>query len=441
MKNYKLILTTALLTTMFGCVAPEHYSTPDLSSECRDLTANKTVQSIAATSSTYSKYLTDDIIEAYVTSSDEGGNFYKSISLVSADGTVGISIPIDDYNLFTRYEPGRKVYVNLKDLYIVKVFDGSVSGTVIGSLYNNNTVENTSDDEVSRLSIAQYKSILTPSCTEYKSEQDLIQPMTIQQAKSDQNLNKLISIDGVQFIDASVGTTYAGLYSTDHTIKDINENSLIVRISSFATFASKIVPSGNGKIVGVMTKYNGTYQFMIRTINDVQLNNPRVLPPVSFFDEPFTTNFNNWTKTNVSGAQVWTLDTQYGNPGSCAKMTGYVAPNNNANEDWLISPVQNLSTFTSATLKFDTATKFTGNALEVFISNNYTGNISTATWTPLTGILSPSTGNYVWTNSGVINISNFTGAGNNAVHVAFKFTSTASASATWEVDNVKIFVN
>ena len=77
MKNYKIILATALLTTMFGCVAPEHYSAPDLSSECGELTANKTVQNIAATSTTYTKYLADDIIEAYVTSSDEGGNFYK----------------------------------------------------------------------------------------------------------------------------------------------------------------------------------------------------------------------------------------------------------------------------------------------------------------------------------------------------------------------------
>jgi len=31
-----------------------------------------------------------DYIEAYVTSSDEGGNFYKSISMMSLDGLKGI---------------------------------------------------------------------------------------------------------------------------------------------------------------------------------------------------------------------------------------------------------------------------------------------------------------------------------------------------------------
>jgi len=49
-----------------------------------------------------------DYIEAYVTSSDEGGNFYKSISMVSTDGSTGFSMPVDNYNLYTEFEPGKK---------------------------------------------------------------------------------------------------------------------------------------------------------------------------------------------------------------------------------------------------------------------------------------------------------------------------------------------
>jgi hypothetical protein len=189
-----------------------------------------------------------------------------------------------------------------------------------------------------------------------------------------------------------------------------------------------------------MTKYNSDYQFMVRTINDIQLTKNRVLP---FFEESFTSNFPNWEKRSLIGSQVWTLDTQYGNPGSCAKMSGYANSTNNANEDWLISPVLNMSSLASATLSFDTATKFSGNPLSILISRNYNGlgNPSSATWTTLTGTLSPSTGNYVWTGSGPIDISSFTGSGNSAVYLAFKYTSTTSASATWEVDNVKITAN
>ena len=457
MKNYKIILASALLASVFSCTNPDHYSAPELSGACADLTATRSVQSIVATSATPVHYSadTDDIIEAYVTSSDEGGNFYKSLSLVSLDGTTGFSMTIDDYNLYTKYEPGRKVYVNLKNLYTVKDFGGSVSGTVVGSLYNGGTLDDPTDDQVGRISGIAYKSIITPSCTEFKKEEDLIQVMTIAQAKSDANLNKLIAFDNVQFIDASVGHTYfdAGMNTssfataTDHTIKDANGTTLIVRVSKYATFATKTVPSGNGRIVGVMTKYgSSTYQFTLRTERDVQLTNPRVLPvviPPAFFDEPFTTNFAAWNKFSVTGSQAWSLDTTHGNPGSCAKMSGFLTPNNNDNEDWLISPVKNLSAFTSATLSYDTATKYAGNVLQVLISKNYSGvgNPNAATWTAVTGVLAPTDSNYTWTPSGAINISTYTGAGNNTVYVAFKYTSSTSSSATWEVDNVRIATN
>ena len=438
---------------MFSCTNPEDYRSPDLSSECGELTATKTVKDISlATNTSLKKYTEDDIIEAYVTSSDEGGNFYKSLSFVSTDGNYGFSMPIDDYNLYTKYEPGRKVYVKMKDRYHVIDMGGSVSGNVIGSLFNNNTIVDASDDKIGRMSIAEYQSILTPSCSGYKSQDDLAQAMTITQAKSDQNLNKLIAIDKVQFTDVSLGKKYfdeslnssAFATATDHTIKDNNDVTLIVRISSFSTFANQSIPSGNGKIYGVMTKFRNTYQFMIRTEKDVQFTNPRVVPVPPFFLEPFTTNFPNWNKISVTGTQAWTLDTTFGNPGSCAKMSGFANSTNNANEDWLISPVQNLSSLSAATLTFETATRFAGNPLTVLISKNYsgTGNPNSATWTPLSGTLAPVNGpSYVWTASGPININSYTGPGNNAVYIAFKYTSTASASATWEVDNVKITGN
>lgn len=155
------------------------------------------------------------------------------------------------------------------------------------------------------------------------------------------------------------------------------------------------------------------------------------------FTDGFETNWANWTKFSVTGAQTWSLDTQYGNPGNCAKMSGY-SGTNNANEDWLISPAIDLSGLTSASLSFQTASRFTGNVLEVKISSNYPGgDPNSATWTNLTATLDASN-SYTWTNSGVIDITSFVG-GN--VYIAFKYTATSSASMTWEVDNVKITKN
>lgn len=438
MKTLKTILAIAVVSAFTGCANDDDYNAPNLSGNCSTLVATKQVSDIVALSAaTYKKYDADDIIEAYVTSSDEGGNFYKALSLVSVDGTVGFSIPIDSYNIFNKFEPGRKVYIHLKDKYFVTEFNA----TVIGSLFNNYTPDILTDDEVGRISGVEFEKVITRSCDKVDEEQ-LVNHITIAEAKSPQYLNKLIEFDNVQFTDESNGKKYfdASLNSlgsaTNHHIVDKDNSSVILRVSEYATFATQKVPTTNGKIRGVMTKYNSDYQFMVRTINDIKLGGSRVVP---VFEETFSSNFPNWIKYSVSGAQIWTLDVQYGNPGSCAKMSGY-SNANLLNEDWLISPAIDLTTKTSATITYDTATKFAGNTLQALISTDYTGtgNPTTATWTSITGTLSPSTGSYVWTGSGSIDISAFTG---HKVYIAYKYTSTTAAAATWEVDNVKIVGN
>lgn len=429
MKNLKIIFSTLVFTTLVSCVNSDDYNAPDLSGDCSTLTATKTVQVVKATATTTAQqYVNDDIIEAYVTSSDEGGNFYKSISMVSVDGVQGFSMPVDDYNLYTKYEPGRKVYIKLKNKYFANT--SNTASFDIGNLYNST--------QIGRLSGVEYEEVIKRGCAKV-DESVILNSLSITAAKNNANINKLIELDAVQFADESLGKTYydATLNSlggaTNHIVKDAAGNSIIVRISQYANFAAKPVASGNGKIRGVLTKYGSDYQFMVRTEHDIQLTSPRVVP---LFEETFTSNFPNWTKYSVTGAQVWTLDTTYGNPGSCAKMSGY-SGGNLANEDWLISPAISLATISNATLTFDTATKFAGNALQIYISTNYNGtaNPNTATWTQVNGTLSPSTGNFVWTASGPINISSFAG---NTIYVAFKYTSTTTAAATWEVDNVKI---
>lgn len=441
MKKFRILFTTAVFATLFSCVNSDEYKTPDTSGDCTDLTATKSVHDFTSTSTaSYAQNTTEDIIEAYVTSSDEGGNFYKSISFTSLDGLDGFSIPIDDYNLYTKYEPGRKVFINMKDMYFVKDF----GSTIIGSLFNNDTPNDPSDDKVGRIAGVQYQGILTRSCTKVNEDQ-IVKHLTISQAKSDQYLNMLIEFDGVQFSDESLGKKYFDESlnnlgsATNHLIKDIGGSSVILRASQYATFATAPIPSGNGKIRGVLTKFGSTYQFMIRTLNDVQLTNPRISP---LFEESFTSTFSSWTAYSVIGAgQVWAYSATFGNPGACAKMSGF-AGGNQPNEDWLISPAINLSSASNAFLTFDTASKFAGPPLQVYVSTNYSGsgNPSAATWTELTGFaLDLNIASYIWTPSGLVNISAYTG--NSNVRVAFKYTSTTAAAATWELDNVKVTAN
>lgn len=435
----KSAFLTVLTAGMFSsCVKDDNYATPDLAN-CTEtsLVKNREVSQINATATValHQNIVTgvSDVIEAYAVSSDIGGNFFKSISFQTLDGSKAFSIPVDATNTFINYEPGRKVLIKMDGLYT----DVKYGGMRIGGLYANSS----GGAEVGRLPEADFKASVQRSCTAV-NEDDLVQHVTIAQAMNDAYINKLVEFDNVEFAATDITTTYYDANNdlggaTNHTLIDLNGNAVIFRTSAYANFAAKAVAGGSGKVRGVMTKYGTDYQFMVRKESDIKLTNARFTP---LLNEAFTTGIGDWTTYSVTGAQVWTYSSTFGNPGGMMKMSGYTTVNN-ANDDWLISPAQDLSTLTSATLSLDNAYKFTGNPIEIKISNNYTGgNPTLATWTTLTGA-TLSTGNYVYANTGQLNISAFTGAGNNNVHVAIRYTSTASAASTWEIDNVKITGN
>jgi hypothetical protein len=111
------------------------------------------------------------------------------------------------------------------------------------------------------------------------SEEEIVHKITLAQAFSDTYLNTLVEIDNVQFTDEAAGGTYdsnrtddfdSSIYITD------GAKNLTIRTSRFANFAGRKVPSGKGTIRGVLTKYNTTYQIIMRTERDAKMPNPRV---------------------------------------------------------------------------------------------------------------------------------------------------------------------
>jgi hypothetical protein len=103
------------------------------------------------------------------------------------------------------------------------------------------------------------------------------------------------------------------------------------------------------------------------------------------------------------------------------------------NEDWLISPPMNFDLYEGEMLEFWTATNYDGPTLEIKVSNEYSGgDPNSAEWDDLSATL--STGSWEWTSSGQIDLSAYTGI----VYVAFKYTSTTSGAATWEVEDVLV---
>lgn len=449
-------LTTGILSS---CVKDDDYSTPELSG-CTGTTLvkNREVSQITATSIVALHENIEpgisDVIEAYVTSSDIGGNFFKSISMQTLDGSRAFSVAVDATNTFINYEPGRKVLIKMDGLYTDSPTSGPI-GMRIGSLY----VGSSGTASVGRMPEADFRLAVQPSCTIVNEDQLLpATPVNIEQIKNDAYINRLIELNNVEFSTADINSTYYDVNNdlggaTNRTLIDLLGNSIIFRTSAYANFAARSVAKGSGKVRGVLTKYcSGSscdYQFMVRSIGDIKLSNDIDTRFIPLLNETFSTatSFNSdWKTYSVTGAQVWTYSSTFGNPGGMAKMSGFANSTNNANEDWLISPAQNLTTLTNAFVSFDNAYKFTGDPIQILISNNYSGSgdpyAAGVTWTTLT--IPPgglSTGNYVYANSSNIDISAFTGAGNSHVYIAFKYTSSTSAGSTWEIDNVKITGN
>ena len=443
MKTIKNLILISLIAITTGCVNSDEYNAPDLSGECVNLTTTKVVSDITSTATTTATiYPTEDIIEAYVTSSDEGGNFYKSISFQSVDGSIGFSMPVDTYNLFNEFEPGRLVYINMKNRYVMKKH----SSTLIGSLY---------EGEVGRISGVEYKEVLKRSCTKV-DEDEIVSYMTITEALNDQHLNKLIEFDNVQFTNTSLGHTFFDkslnpvptFTATNHLITDNLGQQVIVRVSEFANFASNTIPSGSGKIRGVLTKYNSDYQFMIRTINDVKLNEERFQLLIPFFSEDFqtatnNTNLNNpgWTNFAESGSWLWREKTYQGN--GYAEFSAY-GSGATVNKVWLITPAINLDNTINEVLAFKIAQHHLDvdspeNSLEVLISTDYDGtNVLSANWQNLSANLPNMDTPWYQFLTSFINVSNYSGN----VHIAFKFTGSGTdltLDGAFQVDDVKVY--
>ena len=148
------------------------------------------------------------------------------------------------------------------------------------------------------------------------------------------------------------------------------------------------------------------------------------------------TSLDPFTAVSVSGDQVWVIDdSKYKNG---AKMSGHVSGVRTPNEDWLISPALDFTGSETPELIISHAINFgTDMATEqqVLISDNYKdGNPSAATWTPLT--VTYSTGkNWDYVDSKT-DLKAYVGKKN--IHIAFKYVSTDTSAATWEIAKMEV---
>jgi hypothetical protein len=149
----------------------------------------------AVTNALVSQYKYDDVIEAMF-SSDEAGNFFKSISFqtlaTATTPTTGFSVPVDASNLYIEFRVGNKVYVKLK--ICIQIF---IWGMRIGGLFV--TTKSRRGPTLAKRLQKNIERLVYPSKRRVGSVFEAIKLL------NDSNLNTLVELSEVQFVEEAMG--------------------------------------------------------------------------------------------------------------------------------------------------------------------------------------------------------------------------------------------
>jgi len=266
MRSFLLFILCA--TALTSCLRKD-FDSPNVDiSYDPALPVNITIRDLKARFSGPSATRIDSAWTVYgiVTADDRSGNLYKQINI--EDSTGGITLLIENNNLYGTYPVGRKVYVKLQGLYY--------------GYYGNNPQIGAQPDAGGDLT-----NIPTAAISDYivkGNYPNAVVPQTFNglsqlRAVNSAMLNRLVRIEDVEFIDADTGKTYAQpatiASGTDRKIQDCFGNQVIVRTSAYAAFSTYKVPRGRGTLTALYTVFRSTPQLLIVDTAAVQLYGPR----------------------------------------------------------------------------------------------------------------------------------------------------------------------
>jgi endonuclease I len=128
---------------------------------------------------------------------------------------------------------------------------------------------------------------------------------------------------------------------------------------------------------------------------------------------------------------IWKGDASYG-----AKASAYINSACTVSDAWLITPVIDLSDYTSATLSFEHAgNKFNSKNNLISACKVCVREEDSSTWTEITVNNWPAGTNWTYVESGDVDLSSY---GGKKIQIGFHYTSTTSVAGTWEVKNLKV---
>ena len=443
MKKIKFIALAFLALTLGSCMG-DGYADPDLTEKVpaapygNNSLREKNVISIADLKTQFATIINSDngykqiekdmMIKAVVTGNDVSGNIYNQVSVQDASGA--IIIAINGSGLSGYLPVGQEILVNLKGLYIgsykklpqiggvnTKLSDGSLGmGKIERAIWN------------------EHFKILNPG----EADASMVVPEEFDLTKltdaayMDANVGKLMTLKKVKFASANGTNVWApddtntSLELIDaETGKKISSSNLVVRNSGYSKFANEVVPQGVFDITGIFTRYNNTWQIVLRSTDDLKS------VVLAYLSEPFDASQGNFTIDNIKLADGVEFVWKWASAAYGMKASGYVNGSKQELQSRLKSPAIDLKSAKSAKLMFDQAINFASD-----MKQECKVQISTdgKTWTDLDVQGYPAGNSWDFVSS-TADLTKYCGK---TIYIGFLYSSTPTGAPTWEVKNFAV---
>ena len=206
------------------------------------------------------KEITDDWqLQVVVNGNDEGGNLYKQISV--QDPTGAIIVGINGSNLYPYMPVGQQLLINLKGLHI----GGYRKQAQIGALYNGSIGRMDTDvweQHVRLLKEGEIEAKVDTVDFDENADKFILSGRIVKLS------GVTISGEGTQVLAPEDGSVALSSNCANRLIN--GKSSLVLRTSSYSKFANRAIPKGKADVYGVCTRYNNTWQILMRTESDLQ---------------------------------------------------------------------------------------------------------------------------------------------------------------------------
>lgn len=205
------------------------------------------------------------VLEGFVVSSDESGNFKEKLVIQDAveDPITGIQILVENDAIFEQYTIGDRVFVKLDQLYMAKN-----DGILTLGFPNGN--------EIKKIDASELGHFIYNSGENFEIVPNEI---IISEVLNTDYENTLLRVINVQLVENELGKAFTFFTGNNDEIRTLETCGEVTKLGVFtngdATFANELFPEGHGTITGILSD-----NLELRTNEDVQFTESFEVCPI-----------------------------------------------------------------------------------------------------------------------------------------------------------------